>query len=56
MNGYIGFYKGKQFEVEAETSLQAQQKIAELAKAKKSYQVTVMLAEKNGEQVTQGVN
>lgn len=52
MNGYIAFYKGKQMEVYAETSLQAQQEAAKKFKAKKAYEVTVMLAEKEGEQVT----
>lgn len=51
MNGYIGFYKGKQVEVKAETSYQAQQKAAEKFKARKSYQVTVVLAEQEGSQV-----
>jgi hypothetical protein len=51
-NGYIAFYKGKRIEVYALTSYQAQIKAAEIFKAKKSYEVTVMLAEKNGEQVT----
>lgn len=52
MNGYIAIYKGKRIEVMAETSYQAQTKAAQVFKAKKSYEVTVMLAEKNGEQVT----
>lgn len=52
MNGYIAFYKGKKLEVYAASSYEAQQKAAALFKAKKSYEVTVMLAEKNGQQVT----
>ena len=52
MNGYIAFHKGKQLEVYADTSYQAQLKASKLFKAKHSYQVEVMLAEKNGEQVT----
>ena len=52
MNGYIAIYKGKQIEVHAETSYKAQLKAAEQFKAKKSYNVNVMLAEKDGEQVT----
>jgi len=51
-NGYIAFYKGKQLEVHAETSLKARDKAAAMFKAKKAYDVTVVLAEKNGEQVT----
>lgn len=51
MNGYIAFYKGKQIEVYAPTSLNAQTKAAAIFKARKQYQVTVVLCEKNGEQV-----
>jgi len=51
MNGYVGFHKGKRFEVEAETSYKAQQLIAEKYKIKKGYEITVMLAEKDGKQV-----
>jgi DNA-binding transcriptional regulator YhcF (GntR family) len=39
-------------QVHAETSYKAQQEAAKLFKVKKSYQVTVVLAEKDGEQVT----
>lgn len=52
MNGYVCFYRGKRIEVHAETTFEAQQKAAAQFKARKSYEVTVMLAEKNGEQVT----
>lgn len=52
MNGYIAFYKGKQLEVHANTSYEAQMLAAKTFKAKKSYEVTVMLAEKDGKQVT----
>lgn len=51
MNGYIAFYKGKQLEVYADSSYQAQQKAAIQFRAKKSYEVTVVLAERSGEQV-----
>ena len=51
MNGYIAFYRGKQTEVYANTTYEAQQKAAVVFKARKSYEVTVMLAEKNGQQV-----
>ena len=50
-NGYIAFYRGKQIEVYAPTSYEAQQLAAKQLKAKKSYEVTVMLAEKDGQQV-----
>lgn len=52
MNGYVCFYKGKKTEVHAETTLEAQRLAATYFKAKKQYDVTVMLAEKDGEQVT----
>jgi hypothetical protein len=52
MNGYKAFYRGKQCEVMAETSYAAQLAAAKILSAKKSYEVTVMLCEKNGEQVT----
>ena len=52
MYGYIAFYKGKRIEVYANTSYEAQQKAAALFKAKKSYEVSVMLAEKDGQAVT----
>lgn len=47
MNGYKTFYKGKEFEVYAETPYAAQLKAAEHFKAKKSYQVHVVLCELN---------
>ena len=51
MNGYIAFYKGKSTEVHAESSYAAQLKAAKFFKARKSHEVTVVLAELNGEQV-----
>lgn len=51
-NGYVAFYKGKQMDVYADTSLQARDKAAAAFKAKKAYEVTVVLAEKGGTQVT----
>jgi hypothetical protein len=51
MNGYKAFYKGKELEVFAETSYKAQLEAAKLFKARKSYDVTVVLCEKDGEQV-----
>lgn len=50
-NGYIAFYKGKQVEVRADTSLEAQRLAAHYWRVKKTYDVTVVLAEKQGEQV-----
>jgi hypothetical protein len=52
MNGYKCFYRGKTCEVYADTSYQAQQLAAQQFKAKKSYEVSVFLCEKQGEQVT----
>lgn len=49
--GYVGFYKGRRAETEAETSYAAQKKLAKLFNAKRESDVTVVLAEKNGEQV-----
>lgn len=51
MNGYVCFYQRKRIEVMAATSYEAQQKAATLFKARKAYQVAVMLAEKDGEPV-----
>lgn len=45
MRTYIAFYKGKQITVEANSSYEAQQKAAKEFKAKKSYDITVMLAD-----------
>ena len=53
MNGYKAFYKGKQIELYADTSLQAQQEAAKQLNVKKSYQVTVILCERaDGSTVT----
>lgn len=52
MNGYVCFYRGKKTEVYADTSLQAQEKAAKHFKARKAYEVTVVLAEKGGAPVT----
>lgn len=52
MNGYIALYKGRQVEVYAETSYKAQLEAARILKAKHTYEVDVILAEKNGQQVT----
>jgi hypothetical protein len=51
MNGYIAFYKGRQLEVYATTSYDAQLKAAALFKAKRSYDVTVFLCEVDGREV-----
>jgi len=51
MNGYICFYRGKQVEVRAASSYAAQQKAAVLLNANRTYEVSVVLAEKGGEPV-----
>jgi hypothetical protein len=51
-NGYKAFYKGKSIEVHANSSYEAQKIAAERFKAKKSYEVHVVLAEKDGKEVT----
>ena len=48
MNKYICIYKGKRVEILANTSYEAQQKASKGFKAKKSYQIDVYLAEKDG--------
>ena len=52
MNGYICFHKSKRFEVYANSSYEAQKKCAEQNRIKKSYEITVVLAERDDEQVT----
>lgn len=52
MNGYKAFYKNRQCDVMADTSFEAQKKAAAIFKAKRAHEVTIMLCEKNGEQVT----
>jgi hypothetical protein len=52
MNGYKAFYRGKTIDVYANTTLEAQTKAAALFKAKKAWEVSVVLCELNGAQVT----
>lgn len=52
MNSYVAFWRGKQIDVQAATSYEAQQKAAVTLRVKKSYEITVVLAEKAGETVT----
>ncbi len=47
-NGYVCFFRNRRAEVYASTSYEAQTKAAALFKAKKAYEVTVVLAEKGG--------
>jgi hypothetical protein len=48
---YIAFYKGKEITVNALRSYDAQLIASKIFKAKKSYEVTVMLASKGDEPV-----
>jgi hypothetical protein len=48
---YVAFYKGKQITVKALRSFDAQEIASKQFKARKSYEVTVMLAEKEGNPV-----
>ena len=54
MNGFKAFYKGKSIEVYADTALKARDKAAEVFKVKdnKAYQISVVLCEKGGQEVT----
>lgn len=54
MNGYVAFYNGKRVEVKADTLYAAKQEAVKQLKVRKSqeHMVSVVLAEKNGEQVT----
>jgi hypothetical protein len=51
LNGYVCFFKSKRHEVYAATSYEAQVKAAQFFKARKSYEVTVVLAESAGKPV-----
>ena len=57
MNGYVCFWGSKRFEVYADSQLEARDKAVAAAQATtrkkvKPYDVTAVLAELNGEQVT----
>ena len=52
MNGYICYYKGKTFEIYADSPFDAQKKCAKENNIKAQYNIAVMLAEKDGVQVT----
>lgn len=43
MNTYHAFYNGKRLELQAANTLQAQQKAAQQFKARKAWQVTIVL-------------
>lgn len=52
MNTYVAFYRKRKVEVEAKTSYEAQIAAAVLLNARKRYEVTVVLAKKDGVPVT----
>jgi hypothetical protein len=54
-NTYHAFYKGKQIEIQSDTSYHAQLKAAGVFRAKKSHQVTVVLVAVGERQVTHTV-
>ena len=51
-NGYVCFYKGKRYEVYAETVYDAQVRCACENRIKRRQDIAVILAERNGEPVT----
>jgi hypothetical protein len=51
-HGYVAFYKNRKVSVKAKSSYEAQMSAAEYFKTRKSWEVTVMLAEENGSSVT----
>jgi hypothetical protein len=51
MNGYKAFYKGKELEIYANSSYEAQKIAAAQFKAKKSYEVNVILCEVENKQI-----
>lgn len=53
LNGYRAFYKNQSIEVYAATTFEAQKIAAQKMKAKKSYEVQIILCEVNGKPYTQ---
>lgn len=51
-NQYICFWKGKEAIITADSSYEAQQKAQKHFGAKKGYEISVVLSEKDGRQVT----
>lgn len=47
MNTYLAFYRGRKIEVEATTSYEAQEAAAKRLKARKSYDVVVVLVQRS---------
>ena len=53
MNGYKAFYKGRELDIYANSSYEAQKLATAQFRARKSYDVTVILCELSGSQVIQ---
>lgn len=51
INSYKAFYRDRVVEVQAETTFGAQVLASEMFKARKSYEVSVILCEREGKQV-----
>ncbi len=51
-NGYVTFFRGRRHEVRAVSTFEAQKKAAVFFKAKKAFEINVVLAEVNGTPVT----
>lgn len=52
MNKYLCFYRGRTLTIEASTSYEASKKAAKEFKAKRSWDVSVIIAESSGKSVT----
>lgn len=52
MNGYVCFWRNNRFEIYADTTYEAQKICAMENKIKKPYEISVVLAEKDGKQIT----
>lgn len=50
MHGFIAFWHGKRAEIHADTLLAARTQAARIFHAKRDHEITVMLAEKDGNQ------
>ena len=48
MNTYKAFYRGKQIEVKADTTYEAQKTAAQIFKARKSWEVNIVRVAKDG--------
>jgi len=52
LNGYTALYKGKRVEVHAHTTADAQGQAAKIFKARKAYDVAVVLAQRGDTPIT----